>query len=453
MTRVVPGTGVSVTPSSGNGTVTISNTGVTRLVAGSNINLSAETGQITISASGGSGPSGVTQIVAGTGLLGGTITSSGTIAVDSTVLRSNVAQDITALKTFKGGVVSQAYNFTLAGASIFYADQTFGPNFPEPVVSIPVNNSTPFDYAHQFYRKRLVVEGSADHTTPGSTRPAGGAIIGIDNGVTGGAGVLGWHTRAQPQLGMGVLGYASNMGFTGDVIQSSAARSSSSTFDCFQAWTTSPGPAVVQFQLRGDGNGYAAGSWIGSGADYAEYFESESGSALEIGTTVVLVGNKIRNFQVGDDTRDIIGVIRPKTNGVSAVIGNSAFNHWNQRYLTDDFGSYIMEPHTVYQWEEIDEETNNVNYISYESHRIPAGVTIPATATAHTHDEQGRPYQHPKENPAYDPTTKYTPREERDEWHVVGLMGQVPVRRGQIMHPDWKKMRDISDVAEMWYIR
>jgi hypothetical protein len=211
---------------------------------------------------------------------------------------------------------------------------------------------------------------------------------------------------------------------------------------------------VSLFQLRGDGNAYARGSWNTYGGDYAEYFESVSGSKLEVGTTVVLEGNKIRNFRAGDNTQDIIGVVRPKNNGVSAIVGNSGFGHWSQRFLTDDFGSYVMESHSVYQWEEeSDDGLKNKRYRSYESHQIPEGVTIPPHATVLTHDEKGRLFQHPKENPDYDPSIKYVPREDRDEWHVIGMLGQVPVRKGEIMHPNWKKMHDISDVAEMWYIR
>ncbi|MGE7721801.1 peptidase G2 autoproteolytic cleavage domain-containing protein, partial [Bacillus velezensis] len=34
----------------------------------------------------------------------------------------------------------------------------------------------------------------------------------------------------------------------------------------------------------------------------------------------------------------------------------------------------------------------------------------------------------PVENPNYKPEAEYKPREERDEWHVIGLIGQVFVR-------------------------
>ena len=399
--------------------------------------------------------SGITQIVAGNGLTGGTITSpGGTITVDSSVIRSNVAQTISTLKTFTGGIQSQAYNFTYEGASIFYRGPPFD-SFPEPVVMIPVNNTAPFDYSHQFYRKRYICEGSADATTPSSSRPSGGAIMGIDNGTSGGCGIIGWHTQGVPGLGIGTGGYASNMAFTGDVFQSAAARSSSSSFDFFQAYSSNYTLPVSHFQLRGDGNAFASGSWASTGADYAEYFESTDGSALETGITVVLADNKVRSYQPGDSADDIIGVVRPKNNATSTVVGNTAFNHWNQRYLTDDFGSVIMEPHSIYQWTEKikDGDYESTKYHSYESHCVPSDITIPDHATIVTHDEKGKPFVHAKENPAYDPTIEYIPREDRAEWNIIGLLGQVPVKKGQTVHPRWKKMKDISSSVELWYIR
>lgn len=43
-------------------------------------------------------------------------------------------------------------------------------------------------------------------------------------------------------------------------------------------------------------------------------------------------------------------------------------------------------------------------------------------------DESGRKLKIPKENPNYNPDLEYIPREEREEWHIVGLIGQVYVR-------------------------
>ncbi|MED1936315.1 peptidase G2 autoproteolytic cleavage domain-containing protein [Bacillus subtilis] len=115
--------------------------------------------------------------------------------------------------------------------------------------------------------------------------------------------------------------------------------------------------------------------------DFAEYFESTDGQKIEASYLVALEGEKIRKADAGDK---ILGVVS-KTAGL--VLGGAAFD-WKDRYLRDEFGGII--------YREV-----------YDGERV---ITVPA------------------ENPDYDPSEEYKPREERDEWHVIGLIGQVFVR-------------------------
>lgn len=93
-------------------------------------------------------------------------------------------------------------------------------------------------------------------------------------------------------------------------------------------------------------------------------------------------GDKIRPAKKGDF---MLGVIS-ETAGV--ILGESSF-HWSGRYLKNDFGGYI-----------------------YEKQKGANGQIVMA----------------PMENPDYKPDKNYASREERDEWNVVGLVGQVYVR-------------------------
>ncbi|MEK3800992.1 peptidase G2 autoproteolytic cleavage domain-containing protein [Bacillus sp. FSL K6-1234] len=115
--------------------------------------------------------------------------------------------------------------------------------------------------------------------------------------------------------------------------------------------------------------------------DYAEYFESVDGKQIDSGYLVTLEGDKIRKALKGDE---ILGVIS-ETAGV--VLGGAGF-YWNDRYLRNEFGGLIYE----------------------------------------TVDENGRQLKRPKENPDYNPEIEYVSRENRPEWHIVGLIGQVHVR-------------------------
>jgi hypothetical protein len=158
----------------------------------------------------------------------------------------------------------------------------------------------------------------------------------------------------------------------------------------------------VEFVFRGDGTGFSDGGWTTPASDYAEYFESLDGTALQIGTTVVLENGKVR--QATESDTNIIGVIRPKN--ASLFLGNNAEHKWNQKYLKDDFGAYIL-------------------------------------------DEEGMRTL----NPDYDSELEYIPREKRDEWNIVGLVGQVPTLKQQPVNPNWIKMHNISDTVEMWLIK
>lgn len=102
ITKVTAGTGISVNPSSGLGDVTISVNGsaggvVTKLIAGSNVTLSptSGTGDVTISASGGGG-GGAVNSVSGTGNGISVNPTTGAVVVQNTgVTRINAGSNIT----------------------------------------------------------------------------------------------------------------------------------------------------------------------------------------------------------------------------------------------------------------------------------------------------------------------------------------------------------------------
>ena len=288
-------------------------------------------------------------------------------------------------------------------------------------------------------------------------------------------------------------------------------------FRFLQCVTSSAGTADTEFNLRGDGNAFADGTWSASGADYAEYFESSTGNQIPSGTTVVLDGNnKVRASKSDDAASAILGVIRPKANGqnmatTSCIVGNSAWNHWQGRYLTDDFGQFVLEDCVAVGWsemggkdrgpenakEDIDHHcfkdelwqgtliekggtdgsgTNagdnivlngtdasgadagdkvDIGYIvKYTSDGAPVGNNPDGrTITGIEFQYEELPEKRKKANSNYDPSEAYIPREERDEWVVVGMLGQVPVLKNEKTGDRWIKMRDISSETEEWLIR
>ena len=256
----------------------------------------------------------------------------------------------------------------------------------------------------------------------------------------------------------------------GYMIRSAADRGATLYYAFYDA--LSGNAADREFYVRGDGNVYADGSFSGSGADYAEFFESKTGNAIAVGTTVVLEDNKVRASTDSDEASSIIGVVRPKSDTMikaSMVIGNCAWNHWSGKYLTDDYDSFITEEFTITEWTETTYEDGNskTEEVWYETDKIPSDVIVP---TEDVKDSDGRVIKtkavvktteadgvnkliRKKENPSFDKNKEYSPREKRDEWVIVGLLGQVPINKGQKTGDRWIKMRDKSDTVEEWYIR
>jgi hypothetical protein len=225
-----------------------------------------------------------------------------------------------------------------------------------------------------------------------------------------------------------------------------------------------------QISFRGDGNGFFDGAADAGNADFAEYFESTDGSAIAIGKTVVLDNGKVRASTDSDNAADIVGVVRHrKTVG---VIGNSAWSKWKGKYKVDDYGVPLRENYTITKWVETyteDKKDCTITYNgntqtfdkvkgekrehSYQTDKIPSEVTVPSDATVVDVDYDGNKLTRKILSDSYDASKTYVSREDRDEWNLIGLTGQVTMTKGQKTGDRWIKMRDISDTVEEWLIR
>jgi hypothetical protein len=209
-----------------------------------------------------------------------------------------------------------------------------------------------------------------------------------------------YHEFVQTANDRNTIFRSTNASYTSNMLLLDAVRSANSAYSFLFA--NSGDNTDREFDLKGDGNGYADGAWTGGGADYAEYFEWADGNINNEdrrGYSVSLVNNKIKIAEQGEN---IIGVISANP----SIVGDAAWNKWNGKYLKDEFNSYIL-------------------------------------------DEDG----HRTLNPNYDEKAEYIPREQRPEWSVVGLMGKLRIRKGQATMPTWIKMRDVSENVEEWLIK
>jgi hypothetical protein len=224
--------------------------------------------------------------------------------------------------------------------------------------------------------------------------------LSVNDAGTSGAGAF-LSTTSSASIHAGLF-EAANTSYTGVILRTQTFRSNTSAFRFFDAFSSSNSSADLEFNLRGDGQAYADGSWNAGGADYAEYFEwldENPDNEDRRGYSVSLVNDKIKICEEGDVP---VGVI----SGNPSVVGDSGWNKWNGKYLVDRFGSYVR-----------DENEERVL------------------------------------NPEYDPETEYVSREDRPEWAIVGLMGKLRLRKGQVTGAGWIKMKDIDEDTEEWLVK
>lgn len=190
--------------------------------------------------------------------------------------------------------------------------------------------------------------------------------------------------------------------YTGQALQIDVNRAASASYSYFFARSNADVTPDIEFNLRGDGQAFADLTWNANGADYAELFCWTDGNPEgqdRVGLSVVLVGDMVRPALAGEDP---IGVV----SALPSVLGNSAWNSWQGKYLKDDFG------------------------------RVQK-------------DADGAPIL----NPNFDPELTYTPREDRPEWSPVGLTGRLRLYKGQPTGSRWIKLADVSDAVEEWLVR
>jgi hypothetical protein len=216
---------------------------------------------------------------------------------------------------------------------------------------------------------------------------------------------------------------------------------------------------VNKFRVDNTGQVFGNGAFNTSGADYAEYFEVEPGYTVQVGDPVVLTANgKIRCVDVNDSNLSIIGVVRPKKNGKSSLIGNSAWNEWSKKYVLDEWGVPETEEYTVYSWTEVIHniipaiEELGKPQIDKVKYRERTSLTPPSSDIEYI-DLNTTIQIRNKMNPLYDETIPYIPREERDEWQVVGLLGQVYHNKNKPMKATWVKLKDVGINSQLVFIR
>jgi hypothetical protein len=256
-----------------------------------------------------------------------------------------------------------------------------------------------------------------------------------------------YHEFINPDANLAVARFsASNTSYADTGTICGTFRGSSTAYNVFSTFFGNGSTDAFSnrnFLVRGDGAVFSDGSNnLGSGADYAEYFEWKDGNSSNedrIGHSVVLDGHQIRKATSSDSASSIIGVI----SGNPSVVGDTAELRWHGKWELDDFNRRQTEEVEVWEWKD-DEGVPH----SYEKNKVPESLTVPSDKTVKkiTNDKHSSSYDESKKD-------DYVPRSQRKEWDAVGLMGKLRMLKGQPTGDRWIKMRDISDTVEEWLVR
>lgn len=184
-------------------------------------------------------------------------------------------------------------------------------------------------------------------------------------------------------------------------------------------------------------------------ADYCEMFEAVeefSKEKIPRGTTVVLVGDKIRPAKEGETP---FGVISSFPIMVGNSGGTDAGSCWGEKYLKDEFGNFVWEKELV--WELKKEDIENTEVFKDDlskKHKVTGFAKDGIPFGARVKEKLVR-----KMNPEYDSSVQYIPRVKRNEWNMVGLIGKLKILKGQPVAQNWIKMKEISENVDEWLVR
>ncbi|MDE4175809.1 peptidase G2 autoproteolytic cleavage domain-containing protein [Phaeobacter sp. PT47_59] len=190
------------------------------------------------------------------------------------------------------------------------------------------------------------------------------------------------HAANAGQWDIGFRASMTNAAYSSNVMRAEVTRAASSDF-YFLVCQASGGADNVTL-MRGDGTNTTDGTWGTTGADYAEFFEWLDGNPAgedRRGLSVVLVGNKIRPAQQGEDPFGVVSA-------TPSVVGDTDNDQWRGKYLRDDFGSHVWEEYETVTWTEIVTEAETVleqateeQVITHEVIEVVDGVAVKKTVT------------------------------------------------------------------------
>lgn len=236
--------------------------------------------------------------------------------------------------------------------------------------------------------------------------------------------------------------------FENSVLNIDAAIPSNSRWNAISvsAETYAPEYKTNLFAVNGSGNTYTNNAFYSNNRGYAELMEWADGNSRRENRNgyTVTVDNQGK-LKVADEGDVVIGVVVPD----AAVVGNSAWNHWKNKYSKNHLGEKVVNDYQVLEW--LDMETTILQ--SYFKEEIPDDFALPETAEEIQTDSNGNNFSKLALSKSFNKSETYIPRIERKGWALVCLLGIIPVYKGQTVNSSWIKLNSVNDELELWLVK
>lgn len=199
-------------------------------------------------------------------------------------------------------------------------------------------------------------------------------------------------------------------------------------------------------RVDGAGNVYANRAFYSNHAGYAEMFEWADGNPRNEDRTGFTVSiNSDGKLIVANEGDVAVGVVVLHP----AVVSNSQWNHWKNKYFQDVLGKRTQGKYQVVEW--LENETTT--FKSHFKQSLPRSFAIPETAVIIETDADGNDLTSSMINSAHNTQREYQGRQQRNNWSAVCLLGTVPVYKGQTVGKSWIKIKSLNDELDLMVIR
>jgi hypothetical protein len=201
---------------------------------------------------------------------------------------------------------------------------------------------------------------------------------------------------------------------------------------------------IPQFRVDGEGTIYTETGVFSNRTGYGELFEWADGNKKNENRNGFCVATDERGLLVPATEEDnVIGVVTES----AAIVGNAFWNTWKHKFYYGEDKEPAKVKYKIVEW------MDDVGVLhSYYLNALDKEFALPENAIIYETDEEGSDMKYKQMNDMFDPMTEYQDRRDRG-WAVVSMIGTTNLWKGQIVNPNWIKVRDISDDLEQWILR